>query len=140
MPLFTHFKAGRHGSESSGRLLLLQLVKNYLVTYKTQTLITRSHTYFCPESNQGFSHPYILQCSISFSYYPHLNISVPSDVVFRLPSRRFGGARWRIWLRHCAKSWKVAGSIPDGVIALGLTQPLREMSTRNISWGSKDGQ
>jgi len=44
--------------------------------------------------------------------------------------------------------WKVAGSIPDGVIgffhwhnpsgrtrALGSTQPLTEMSTRNISWG-----
>ena len=23
---------------------------------------------------------------------------------------------WRSWLRHCAKSPKVAGSIPDGVI------------------------
>jgi hypothetical protein len=45
---------------------------------------------------------------------------------------------------------KVAGSIPDGVIgifhsynpvgrtvALGSTQPLTEMSTRNISWGVK---
>ena len=45
---------------------------------------------------------------------------------------------------------KVAGSIPDGVIgifdwhnpsgrtmALGLTQPLTEMGTRNISWGWK---
>jgi hypothetical protein len=45
------------------------------------------------------------------------------------------------WLRHCATNWKVAGSIPDGVIgifhwhdpsghtmALGLTQPLKEMS------------
>jgi hypothetical protein len=43
---------------------------------------------------------------------------------------------------------EVAGSIPDGVIgvflrhntssrtvALGLTQPLTETSTRNISWG-----
>jgi len=51
-------------------------------------------------------------------------------------------------LRHCAKSRKVAGSIPDGVIrifhwhdpsgrtvALGLTQSLTEMSTRNIPWG-----
>jgi len=51
-------------------------------------------------------------------------------------------------LRHCATSWKVAASIPDGVteifhshnpsgrtMALGLTQPLTEMSTRNISWG-----
>jgi hypothetical protein len=47
-------------------------------------------------------------------------------------------------------SRKVADSIPDGVIgifsgnihsgrtmALGSTQPLIEMSTRNISWGVK---
>ena len=59
---------------------------------------------------------------------------------------------WRSWLRHCATSRKVAGSIPDGVIGiyhghnpsdrtmtLGSTQPLTEMSTRNISWGSKGG-
>jgi hypothetical protein len=59
-----------------------------------------------------------------------------------------GGTRWRSWLRHCATSRKVTGSIPDGVIgifhlhnpsgrtiALGSTQPLTEMSTRNISWG-----
>ena len=58
--------------------------------------------------------------------------------------------RWRSWLRHCAQSWKVAGSIPDGVngifhwhkpsgriIALWLTQPLKETSTRNISWVRK---
>ena len=63
------------------------------------------------------------------------------------------GARcwWRSWLRHCATSLKVAGSIPDGVIGifhwhnpsgrtmvLRLTQPLKEMSTRNISWGIKE--
>ena len=55
---------------------------------------------------------------------------------------------WRSWLRHCATSRKVAGSIPYGVIgifhwhnpsgrtmALGLTQPLTEMSTRNIPAG-----
>ena len=49
---------------------------------------------------------------------------------------------------HSARSRKVVGSIPDGVIwifhwhnpsgrtvALGLTQPLTEMSTRNISLG-----
>ena len=29
-----------------------------------------------------------------------------------------GGTRWRSWLRHCAKSRKVAGSIPDGVIGI----------------------
>jgi len=60
----------------------------------------------------------------------------------------YRGTRWRRWLRHCATSWKAAGSIPDDVIdifhwhnpsgrtmALGLTQSLTEMSTRNISWG-----
>jgi hypothetical protein len=58
------------------------------------------------------------------------------------------GSRWCSWLRHCATSWKVAGSIPDGVtgilqwlnpsgriVALGSTQPLTEMSTKNPSWG-----
>ena len=61
--------------------------------------------------------------------------------------------RWRSWLRHCATSQKVAGSIPDGVIGifhwhnpsgrtvgLGSTQPLTEMSTGNISWGGKGGR
>ena len=60
----------------------------------------------------------------------------------------FRGTRSRSWLRHYATIRMVAGSIPDGVIgilhwhnpsgrtmALGLTQPLTEMSTRNISWG-----
>jgi hypothetical protein len=55
-------------------------------------------------------------------------------------------------LRHCATNRKLAGSIPDGIIgifhwhnpsgrtmALGSTQPLTEMNTRNISW-SKGGR
>ena len=29
-----------------------------------------------------------------------------------------GGPRWRSWLRHCATSQKVAGSIPDGVTGI----------------------
>jgi hypothetical protein len=54
---------------------------------------------------------------------------------------------WCSWLRYCAISRKVAGSIPDGVtgvfhtynpsgrtMALGSTQPLTEMSNRNIFW------
>jgi hypothetical protein len=58
--------------------------------------------------------------------------------------------RWRSWLRHCATNRTVAGSIPDGVtgifhlhnpsgrtMALGSTQPLTEMSTRNTFWGVK---
>jgi len=60
------------------------------------------------------------------------------------------GTWWHSPSRHCTTSRKAAGSIPDGVIgifyghnpfgrpvALGLTQPLKEMSTRNISWGVK---
>jgi hypothetical protein len=45
-------------------------------------------------------------------------------------SFRFGGARWRSWLRHLATRRKVAGSIPDYVIGIFLwhglvsTQPL----------------
>ena len=51
-------------------------------------------------------------------------------------------------LKHCVTGRKVTGSIPDGVIGifhwfnhsgrnipLGSTQPLREMSTRNIYCG-----
>jgi hypothetical protein len=55
------------------------------------------------------------------------------------------GTRKRSWLRHCTTNRKVSGLIPDELIgffslpnpssrnmALGLTQPLREMSTRNL--------
>ena len=65
----------------------------------------------------------------------------------------YWGTWWCRWLRHCATSQKVAGSIPDGVagifqclntsgrtIALGSTQPITEMSTRNLSWGGKSGR
>jgi hypothetical protein len=55
-----------------------------------------------------------------------------------------GGMQWCSWLRHCATSRKVAGSIhwhnPSGrTMALGSTQPLTEMSTRNISLGGGGG-
>jgi hypothetical protein len=30
----------------------------------------------------------------------------------------FRGTRWRSWLRHCATSRKVAGSVPDGVTGI----------------------
>ena len=58
--------------------------------------------------------------------------------------------RLRSSLSHCATSWKVAGSIPDGdtgishlpnpsgrTMALSSTQSLTEMSTRIISWKVK---
>ena len=65
-----------------------------------------------------------------------------------------GDTQWRSWLRRCTTSRNVAGSIPDSffqifhwhnpsghTMALGLTQSLTEMSTRDISWGVKaDGR
>jgi hypothetical protein len=56
-----------------------------------------------------------------------------------------GGTQWRSWLRHCATSRKAAGSIgifhwhnfSGRTLNLGLTQPLAEMSTKNISRGSR---
>jgi hypothetical protein len=55
---------------------------------------------------------------------------------------------WILWVSSNATSRKVAGSIPDEVIgffnwpnpssrimALGSTQPLTEMSTKNLPWG-----
>jgi hypothetical protein len=55
-------------------------------------------------------------------------------------------------LRHCATSWKVAGSIPDGVIGIfhwhnpfrlhygsGVDSASIQISTSNISWGDGGG-
>ena len=63
-----------------------------------------------------------------------------------------GGTRWRIWLSHCATSRKNLCLTPGRVIgifywlnpsgrttALGWTQPLTEMSTRDLS-GGKGGR
>jgi hypothetical protein len=67
------------------------------------------------------------------------------------PNQLWARCWCRSWLRHCATRRKVAGSIPDGVVifyshnpsgrimALGLTQPLTEMSTNNI-FGYKGGR
>ena len=56
------------------------------------------------------------------------------------------GTWWRSWLRHSATIRKVESSIPFVIgifhwhnssactMAVGSTQPLTEMSTRNISW------
>ena len=58
------------------------------------------------------------------------------------------GMWWCSWLRHCPSTWKVMGSIPNGVngifhwrdtsdhpMALVLPQPLTQMCIRGISWG-----
>ena len=69
---------------------------------------------------------------------------------FSLDVNRLRGTRWRSWLRHCATSRKVAGSIPEYLIyylkdyvidiihppalwPLCRLSPLTKMNTRNIS-------
>jgi len=72
----------------------------------------------------------------------------PQTYVNKWRSLQNGSMRWRSSLTNCVTSRKVVGSIPDGFIgifhwhnpsgrtmALTLTQPLTEMSTRNIFWG-----
>ena len=40
-------------------------------------------------------------------------------MIMELPtSRGVGGTQWRSWLRNCAASLKVAGSIPDDLIGM----------------------
>ena len=43
----------------------------------------------------------------------------------------FWGTRWHSWLRHCALSRNVAGSILDSVIGMG---PVVDSAT-NRNWG-----
>jgi hypothetical protein len=63
--------------------------------------------------------------------------------------RRTRGTRWRSWLRHCATSLRSRVRFPmmmslefyhwhiSSGCTMVLTQPLTEMSTRNISWEVK---
>jgi hypothetical protein len=54
---------------------------------------------------------------------------------------------WRSWLRDCATSCKVSGSIPDGTffdiilltLAVGSTQPLTENEYQEYFLGRKGG-
>ena len=52
---------------------------------------------------------------ISYDVKKELNKSLS---VFKPFTGKFWGTRWRSWLRHCAISQKVAGSIPDCVIGI----------------------
>jgi hypothetical protein len=94
---------------------------------------------------------YIIFCNPTF-FLPTIHFIhfclVSHHTNFSFTSCLSRGTWWRhSWLRQCATSQMVAGSIPDGVIgifhwhnpfsctmALRSTQPLTEMSTMNISW------
>ena len=82
---------------------------------------------------------------VSFPLFPTLPFPYAFLYFLRPFLLIYGGCR--NWLRHCATSWKVVGSIHDGfteifhwynfsgrTMALRSTQLLTEMSSRNISW------
>jgi hypothetical protein len=52
---------------------------------------------------------FLMICTINEDYFSSTEMNVRSWYC--------KGARcwWRSWMRHCATSWKVAGTIPDGV-------------------------
>jgi hypothetical protein len=90
-------------------------------------------------------HEYIIGRPLLFKTGCHKLWRTSTDLLYILSS---GGTRWRSCLRHYATSRKVAISIPDKVIgffswpspsrhimALVSTQPLTEMSTRNLPGG-----
>jgi hypothetical protein len=92
------------------------------------------------------------QESVQFAYFAQVSTPPPPQCLFIVHKVNWG-TPLRTWLRHCATSLKVLGSILDDVIgifhwhnpssrtiALGWTRLLREMSTSNISWGGKDGR
>jgi hypothetical protein len=45
------------------------------------------------------------------------NVALAFQLIVRA-CNRYGGTRWRSYLRHCATNQKVAGSIPDDVIGI----------------------
>jgi hypothetical protein len=70
------------------------------------------------------------------------------NIILGAYRRLHGGTRLRSWLRHYARSRKVAGSIPDEIIkflnwpntsssimAQGSTQPVTVMNIRNLPGG-----
>jgi hypothetical protein len=124
-------------------LTFLKTFRNYKFTVCCLWLISSVRSTTLQNLPTVSSHliiPHPTQCIIKFLCC--------ASILFLLVS--WWGTRWRSWLRLCSTSWKVAGSIPDGVMGifhwhnpsgrtmfLGLTQPLTEMSTRNLTWGIK---
>jgi hypothetical protein len=100
--------------------------------------------------------------SLVYSYTTHIQ-SIPDyfhQLYYGVSPEYFGfiylyiylllirATRWRSWLSYCIRSRKSAGLITEGVtgifhrhnpsgriMALGFTQQLTQMSTRNISLG-----
>jgi hypothetical protein len=127
-------------------MYITRLASNQIVSPSSKTQREVRRPYLCRYSLHN--RHYELNLAQQLLRFPFQN---PSE--FHGSLKLAWGTRSCSWLSHCATSRKVAGSIPDCVIgifhwhnssgrnmALGLTQPLTEMSIRNISWGCKGGR
>jgi len=92
-----------------------------------------------PSHDGHMASPYILENHYCLSTFFDTIIPVYFKQIYTYISK------WPLLFKHCATNRKVPGSIPDCVMgifqlcnpsnrtmALGLTHPLTEMSTRNI--------
>ena len=66
-----------------------------------------------PRFNLGRGQPVVFSYTITASL-------VQSNTTFAVLFILYCSTQWRSWLRHCATSRKIAGSIPDGVTGIFL--------------------
>jgi len=67
------------------------------------------------KENNVYLNMYYVYTLICTMYMYYVSACFP---FFYSRTRKSGGTRWRSWLRHCATSRRVAGSIPDDVIGI----------------------
>ena len=89
-------------------------------------ILIKKYRVFLPGGKNGRSVNLITQLKVmpclklreSVFLIPHTSSHVCMDLLFNACTYCQWGTRWRSWLRHCATSRKVAGSIPNGVIGI----------------------
>jgi len=96
----------------TNKYLLITIIINHL----TQHLFTEicNQLYVVPL----LGHPEALYYNYIKSEHTTVNViilSFFSQQIYLHITVQYWGTWWRSWLRHCATSWKVAGSITDGV-------------------------
>jgi hypothetical protein len=115
------------------------------ITTETNPCYSEHHVYVIPYLSSNSNHSFFV-CNVLLSLSPSKllwrtwnKFSQMIIIIMNTPLNRC--TRWRSRLGHCVTSRKVAGSIPDYIVeifhwnnpsgrtlALGLTQPLTEMS------------
>jgi hypothetical protein len=94
-----------------------------IITSKTQTHVKVKQSHYRPGQAPRFPGGWSSQISKQWAHksgkvvsHTHRPPSTPQEIFLVLIS--VGDTRWGSWLRHCATSRKVAGSIPYGIIGI----------------------